>query len=309
MDQDESIVIIGAADNCYAQHLAVAFVSVLANLACERRVRFYVADGELTADNRELLTRSVTRHGGEIEFLSVSRDAFNDLFIAKGRHITQASYYRLVIPEMLRDRLIEKAVYLDCDLIVRDDISKLLDVPMEDCPIGAVEDLGGGFRRADLGMPDNAAYFNSGVLLIHLPKWREARITERVFRFVRENPHRMHYHDQDGLNAVLHGQWMALHPKWNVQRNMLGRIDAAGDKREKFRQAVKQPSIVHFTGNSKPWHYDNAHPYKKEYYRYLSMTEWKHYKPAAGFRLILKRWARTMLPDAFLTLARRLRFR
>ncbi|MBW5448339.1 glycosyltransferase family 8 protein [Cohnella sp. CFH 77786] len=309
MSELQTICIIGAADNLYAQHLAVAFVSLLVNLAPGWKCRFYVADGDITPENRLLLTRSVQRHGGEIKFLKVEREHFNDLFIAEGRHITQASYYRLVIPEMLRDEPVEKVIYLDCDLIVRDDISQMLLVPIGDHPIGAVEDLGGAFRLADLCIPEGSAYFNSGVLLINLPKWRDEDVSNRVFRFVRENPHRMHYHDQDGLNAVLHGRWLHLHPKWNVQRNMFGRIDAPPDKIGMFKQAVKNPSIVHFTGNSKPWHYDNAHPYKKEYYRYLSLTEWKHFKPAFGLKLMFKKWARLLLPDALLSFVRRYRFR
>lgn len=309
MGEWQIVYILGAADNSYVQHLAVAFVSLLLNLGPGWKAKFFVADGELTAENRLRLSQSVRRHGGEIEFLAVDKTNFDDLFIASGRHITQASYYRLVMPDMLREEPIGKLIYLDCDLIVRDDVCKLLEVGLGWHPIGAVEDLGGGNRLADLYIPEGSAYFNSGVLLINVPVWRETEVASKVFRFLRENRHRLHYHDQDGLNAVLHGQWVHLDPKWNVQRNMLGRFETSPDKEKRFKQAASQPSIVHFTGKSKPWHYDSNHPYKKEYYRYLSYTEWSHYKPKAGLRLLAKKLARVLLPGPVLTAIRRLTFR
>jgi lipopolysaccharide biosynthesis glycosyltransferase len=307
---DWSIVsIIGSADNRYVQHLAAAFVSLLVNLSPDWKARFYVADGELTRENREKLQRTVERHGGSIEFLAVRKTLFDDLYIAQGREITQAAYYRLVVPEMLHEVPVQKAIYLDCDVIVLDDISKLLQTPLDGHPAGAVEDLGGGFRLADLNMPEGSAYFNSGVLLMDLPVWREQAVADRVFRFLRENRHRLHYHDQDGLNAVLQGNWKPLDPKWNVQRNMFGRTGLAGDRKSLFRHAAHRPSIVHFTGKSKPWHFDNTHPYKKKYYRYLALTEWKFYKPKSGPKMVMKRLVRTVVPNAVLLRLRKYIFR
>ena len=44
------------------------------------------------------------------------------------------------------------------------------------------------------------------------------------------------------------------------------------------KRQAQAATIVHFTGSSKPWHYMNNHPLKREYLGYLSRTEWKGYK-------------------------------
>jgi lipopolysaccharide biosynthesis glycosyltransferase len=66
---------------------------------------------------------------------------------------------------------------------------------------------------------------------------------------------------------------------------------------ELLKEAVRRPSIIHFTGPSKPWQYDNIHPYKNEYYRYLSMKVWNSYKPQKTFKIIVKRVLKQIMPS------------
>lgn len=305
MDKRRTAVVFGAADDLYVQHLGVAFVSLLVNLSKDWKARFYVAYSELSLQNRMSLTRTVVRHGGHIVFLPVNGGAFSDLYLKAGTHISHVSYYRLIMPDMLRFKHDVQALYLDCDVIVRGDVSRLVQTPLKGCPVGAVEDLGGGFRLADLNIPPDSAYFNAGVLLINLREWRERKLSAQVLEFLRNNRERLHYHDQDGLNAVLHGQWHPLHPRWNAQSNMLGKPDAAPERISLLREGARNPAIVHYTGKSKPWHYDNVHPYRNEYYRYLALTEWKSFKPRAGLEGVAKRWARLLLPESALSKLRK----
>ena len=58
----------------------------------------------------------------------------------------------------------------------------------------------------------------------------------------------MSFWDQEGLNAVLSGEWGELDPAWNWSVNV-GRVD--GD-----RVTNGAAKIVHFNGNLKPWTYD-----------------------------------------------------
>ncbi|MBB6671689.1 glycosyltransferase family 8 protein [Cohnella nanjingensis] len=311
MIEIETISIVASTDNLYVQHLAVAFASLLVNLSQGFRARFFVIDGGIDEAERSRLEQTMHAFGAEVELIQVNQSAFSDLYIADGRHITQATYYRLAIPELFRDREIDRVIYLDCDLLVVDDISELWQTDMKDHPIAAVEDLGGHERLADLFMPANAKYFNSGVLLIQIREWNRLRITHDVLCFLRENRHRLIYHDQDGLNAVLHDRWLELHPRWNVQRNMFGKEASAlsGRDRERVRLATRDPAVVHFTGTSKPWQFDNAHPRKRDYYRYLSMTEWRAFRPPVGPKLLLRRLIKGLLPEAVVAALSKLGFR
>ena len=50
-------------------------------------------------------------------------------------------------------------------------------------------------------------------------------------------------------------------------------------KYQEYLESNKNPSIIHYTGSSKPWQYLNKHPLKNEYYKYLKRTCWKKYIP------------------------------
>ncbi|WP_366414836.1 glycosyltransferase [Paenibacillus sp. GP183] len=53
----------------------------------------------------------------------------NSLFhgFKERNHMSRQAYYRIVIPHLL-DKSIKKALYLDCDIIVKEDIRKLWNI-------------------------------------------------------------------------------------------------------------------------------------------------------------------------------------
>jgi lipopolysaccharide biosynthesis glycosyltransferase len=191
---------------------------------------------------------------------------------------------------------LDKVIYIDCDLIIKEDISLLWDIPLNNFMIAAIGDIGGVFRLEELGMPSSSQYFNSGVMVINLTKWRKQGVTSTILDFLLRNPHKIHFHDQDGLNAILYNDWLALPPNWNMQNNMLDKTTSVYFSQKELEEAKRHPSIIHFTGTSKPWEFDNTHPYKKEYYKYLKMTVWFNYKPKKNLKIILKRVVKEITP-------------
>ncbi len=86
--------------------------------------------------------------------------------------------------------------------------------------------------------------------------------------------------DQCALNVVLHGRWLPLDRKWNLQTRALGRhvgstviVDRQGQER------TKAAVIVHYTTSLKPWLYTMEHRLKDLYWRHLKKSPWKDYRP------------------------------
>src|SRR5207244_1433075 len=94
-------------------------------------------------------------------------------------------------------------------------------------------------RYRELGLPPKAKYFNAGVLVLNLDRWRRERVTERALEYVKAYAHEVSFWDQEGLNAVLSGKWGELDSVWNWNA-CAGR--AGGGQRTDA--AVK---IVHFS--------------------------------------------------------------
>lgn len=288
-------------DENYAQHAGVTIASILYNKKSSTPVVFHIICDNLPLYEHDNLKQITDKYGAAIAFHTVDSNSFNKLPV--GGHINKAAYYRLAITEILPPS-IEKVLYLDADLIVRFDISELCNTDISAHYAAAIQDIGieskGTLLRKILGMPPQEPYFNSGVLLLNATKWREESINSKVINFINDNAEKIIYADQDGLNAILWGKWVPVHPKWNVYRVAFRKYYKWHERRKlskEFIEAVKNPCIVHFTGALKPWHDSCLMPYVNEYYFYLAMTPWKGYRPPRAsmyqlFRKYRKRFRR-----------------
>jgi len=48
--------------------------------------------------------------------------------------------------------------------------------------------------------------------------------------------------------------------------------------RETVMEAIRNPVIVHYTGASKPWQYNNNHPFKSDYWKNIKNTPFRKSK-------------------------------
>ncbi len=281
------ICIVVSADNNYSRHLGVMLYSLLS--AADSQVEFviYVLNGGISKSNIARISNLVSGFGSVVHFIDMDEKLYSSYPLSN--HIRQSAYYRISIQYLL-STLCSKAIYLDCDMIVKDDISKLWEIDVSGHILAAVEDS--GFEHNNrLFMPDNTLYFNSGVMLINLDNWRKADISGRAHKFIQEYPDRLLLHDQDALNAVICGEWRPLHPRWNQQTKMFRtRYSDTSFSEDELAEALQFPAIIHFTESSKPWHYLNEHPFRDEYYKFLQCTEWKFKFPKlqAGINSIMK---------------------
>jgi len=72
-------------------------------------------------------------------------------------------------------------------------------------------------------------YFNAGVMLIDIGRWRTEHVGSKAFEFTRRHLPILQQYDQDSLNAVLAGRWKELDPRWQVQPGP--RIPSAANRR------------------------------------------------------------------------------
>ena len=167
---------------------------------------------------------------------------------------TEAASFRLLLPELLPEY--DKILYLDCDIIVRQDVGKLYrETDLEDNWLGVVfeapiEQQAERFRA--LGC-DPGRYFNSGFLLMNLALMREHKVTERLLEACRV-PY-LEFPDQDALNQVCQGHVLPLSPLHDSIRTFFipkYKPDFVRQYSEELWDAVQQAGTIHYTGG-KPW--------------------------------------------------------
>lgn len=189
-------------------------------------------------------------------------------------HATVATYFRLLLPELLPPS-VNRAIFIDADTTVLDTLQTLWNLPLQGHALAAVPEhrnscLDHGYEFGE--------YFNAGIMLIDLSKWRQANLLERGRIFAIENPTRMRHWDQDVLNHVFNSDWLALADRWNACPHLYGL--APGYENVQHTQAeleaISNPAIVHFAGSGtvKPWNARCYHPFKGSYLQAKAQTPW-----------------------------------
>jgi lipopolysaccharide biosynthesis glycosyltransferase len=247
--------IVTATNNNYAKHLGVMLRSLLENKKSEIPIRIYVIDGGLFTSTKENLNSIVNPFNIQISFLRVKTSLYKQVRVSG--HISKEAYYRISIPDLLYTN-VQKALYLDCDLIIEGDITELWRIDISDYFLAAIEDITGIDRKRALSIPNSSPYFNSGVMLLNLKKWRENNISSKVLNFIKHNHSKIVWWDQDALNAILYDKWLKLDNEWNLQTHA--------------HSSQVIPKIIHYSSQIKPW--NGNPPFKERYYEYLSRTLW-----------------------------------
>lgn len=241
--------LVFACDSGYAMQLATALRSAMDVARHRWPVPVYILSGGFSEIARQRITDSLPQGSCSIRWIPVDLApyaAFSTL-----RHISTITYARLAMCEVL-PRDLRKVLYLDADLLALDDLSPLLDFDLEGAAVGAVVDerldayiKAGYTTMAGSPLPHVDHYFNAGVLLIDLPRWRSERISEKAMGYLQRCPHSA-YSDQDALNVACDGLWKQLDSRWNYYQ-----IDLR--KRLVDLSPAERPGIIHFQGWQKPW--------------------------------------------------------
>lgn len=154
--------------------------------------------------------------------------------------LPKAAYYRLLIGRFIPED-IDRLFYLDCDTVVTKPIDEFLDMDLGENLLAAAPNKVKKKKclkhRRRLGLPENVTYFNSGVLLINMNKWRDLGAEQRCRSFIDANHSRILLADQDVLNPLFHDRVKIISDRFNY----FGRGESA------------TASIIHYAGSAKPW--------------------------------------------------------
>lgn len=252
-------------DGAYAPFLSVALRSAIDNADTNRKYRAIVLYEKIgNEDLKEL--KALETDFFKIDLTPMQQD-FSLLDDRMGNRLrcdyfTLTIYFRLFIPAMFPQY--DKAIYIDSDVVLCDDIAKLYDTDLKDNYIGACTDLSIADIPPLVAYTENAIgikkeeYINSGVLLMNLKELRKKRLEEHFINLLNEYHFDTIAPDQDYLNAICNGKILYLGKEWDTMPN-----DA--------RQKLQSPSLIHYNLFSKPWCYDNI-MYGDIFWKYAQKT-------------------------------------
>jgi len=280
-------------------------VSLLINNSDNGDVTIYVLTEGLRPENRAIISDEVTARGGTVRFLLVDKGVIDRFPMPPGAelaHISRATYYRLLIPDLLAAD-IDKVLYLDCDIIINHSIADLWNTDLTGYAIAAVPQVAFGSEALRLGYPVEYGYFNAGVTLLNIAYFRQHNVCQQLMDYIATHYDSIKFHDQDTFNAVLYGQCLHLLPRWNMTSSIydepgyLSFCDRIGGEVVNAYIAEKadaighkdDPIVLHYVSHPKPWQRNCVHPLYRLYYQYAAQT--RHFSHLQPQNALTRTWA------------------
>ncbi|MEO5805554.1 glycosyltransferase family 8 protein [Devosia sp.] len=244
---------------------------------------FHLLHRTLTAEHVADLKQIETEFGARLVFYDLDQNpSFTEI---AARMPANSRWPAIVYGRLLIDQLlpadVARVLYLDCDIMLQDDVAQIHDIDLQGHPIAAVRDTLGAFiaggkdLRAKADTFDIAdPYFNSGVIVIDVEAWRQARILTQMDALLAQGIMARLYYDQDLLNLVFRNTWLPLPARWNT-------IEA------RRAHEPTDPAILHYTSKQKPW-FLFGNVAQKRLYRHVMTNK-------VFYDFMRHRWRRTLL--------------
>ena len=216
-----------ACDDGYAMPLATTLRSVVDAMPEAWPIDVRVLTDRFAAAHRQRVLESLPAGSVELKWVDIGLERC--AAIDTQAHISRVTCGRLLLPEVLEASL-TRVLYLDADVLVTGSLQPLWRTRLQGAVLGAVVDA------IDAGLQQSAAevrdvprvqrYFNAGVLLIDLQRWRDEGISAQALAYLQAHPDTP-FTDQDALNVACDGRWLALDARWNFLQHRIPRQDCS----------------------------------------------------------------------------------
>jgi lipopolysaccharide biosynthesis glycosyltransferase len=271
---EKNIPIVFAADDNFVPFLSVAIESIVAHSSSGYGYDLIILEEKISENNKEHLKTQISKDNFSLRFYNIRPffERYADSIFYVHRYYTKAIYYRLFVPEIFSSY--QTVAYLDCDVVVCDDIAKIYDFILDDNLIAAVKDIPGFFsaqkrnktgdweemtseyHRHTLGLASALEYFYSGIMLFNIQKALNDDLLGKCLSTL-ERLKTPDCPDQDALVVACRGEVFNLPLRWNYVWDIPNYDFLKGHVPEaifdEYAVARSDPKIIHYAGPNRPW--------------------------------------------------------
>lgn len=264
----EIIPVFFAVDDGYIPFLAVTLQSLVDNASEENYYVIKVLYTNVNEESKEKINK-YKRENVDIEFVDLNYyiESIKDKLYTRD-YFSMTTYFRLFISNLYPQY--NKAVYLDCDMILLADIAELYNIDIGTNLVGAVADdiiqkneVFQEYVEKVVGIASYKTYFNAGMLVMNLDELRKSKFQDK-FLYLLSTVKYSVVQDQDYLNRICKGRVKLLPLGWNLMST------ASDDMKE------EEIKLIHYNYQYKPWHYDNTR-YGEYFWKNAEKTEFYDY--------------------------------
>ena len=302
-------------DDNYVQHCMAMLCSLYENNKDHDFIAHLLVS-KLSTEGRNLIAKLGERYHNKTIFYDIDDNMVENFKMNTGARFNGkqmysiATYYRIFLPSLL-PKDIRRILYLDCDIIVLQDVAELYYLNIEDYAVAAVKDFSpfDNYHRTKMGLSLQHSAFCAGMMMINLDYWRKTNAQNILLEYSTREWEQVYLQDQDALNYVFRDHWFMLPYKWG--RTPL--CVASTDKTQRdfdILEFVEKPCIFHYAGHIKPW-FDVWFEERKYYWKYAKLSGFPNpvvTKLQGGLKLkmyilvcryVINKYVRPLVPDLF----------
>lgn len=281
-----------ATNDGYCRHLAVSLCSLLDNNTDEPEIEVYVLSDGVSGENKRKLSQVAQSRGGKIRFAEIGGIEKRFPCEVKSNGFSPIVFARLFLASLLPES-VDKVLYLDCDTAVAAPVGGIFGGMGDNLAALVPELYMPPEKRERIGLGKGECYYNAGVMAANLGLWRKEKLEDKFLAYYRENKEKLLYNDQDVLNYCCRGRIKTLGLEYNISGNhfyfhwfavrRLQPYYAISDRKD-FLGCVRNPRIIHFMGDERPWIAGNRNFYRSVYGKYLALTPYRNAEKIKGKR-------------------------
>ena len=263
MSKDVPVVLLSS--DAYVPATAVTLQSMIDHYEGERPLKVYIMTSDMTEKNANIFS-SYSSERVSVGVMHEDVSIFEQ-FKVEGYHVSLIDFLKIRLAELLPQY--DTIINLDTDIIVRKDISPLMDLDLEGYYAAGVADMAAMEALQWHKRLNRMRYVNCGILVLNAKRMRQERSFEQCMRIRTEHPEYQCY-EQDAQNDFFNDEVKYLPPKWNLMTYNLvlgpyahysiNHINTFfGTKYRTFQEMEDDAAIIHLTNEFKPWTHENSY--------------------------------------------------
>ena len=262
-----NVTLFFACDDNYIPMFAVVLESIRANLNKDRHYDVKLLhSGNVSQENQNKINNEYSKDNMSVEFVDITPQLTKICDKLHTRdYYSKSTYFRLFIPNLYPN--LDKALYLDSDIVLNGDVAELFDYDLGDNFVGAIPDesvqVVPEFRvyvKNKIGCDSYRKYFNAGILLMNLKALRDINFEDLFFDIISEVTFDV-AQDQDYLNVICKDHILFIDRCWN-EMPIIKDVDE------------KDIKLIHYNLQFKPWHFDGI-LYEEYFWKYADQCIYK----------------------------------
>ena len=249
--------VVLAANAAYSEQVLTTIKSIVCH---NRFIKFYVINSDFPTEWFVSMQKKLAKLDCQIVNARVDASLVSNF----KTDISYTVFLRYFVADFVEE---DKALYLDCDIVVTRDLSSLFETELGDAPLAAVKDLGGQVYF-------HQHIFNAGFLLINNALWKQENIRQRLIELTNEWHDKVPSGDQSILNMLFENRWMELPFAYNCITLHTTFSDYEPEK-------GLYPPVIHYLTERKPWKEYTQSIYREVWWFYQGL-DWSDMQEPVG---------------------------